>query len=230
MTPESLKNLLENASLEDGLQLLSNHFGKKSVFSTSFGQEDQVIADAIFKNQFNINVFTLDTGRLFQETYELMDNTRAKYKTNFATYFPNNQSVENLVNEKGFNSFYESVENRKECCFIRKIEPLTRALAGAEVWITGLRAEQSDNRASMEIIEWDEKFKVIKYNPLIHWTYEEVLAYLKINKVPDNPLHRKGFISIGCGPCTRAIAPDEHPRAGRWWWEASQKECGLHAS
>ncbi len=228
--PESLKNTLENTSLSEGLAFLSKEFGKKAVFSSSFGQEDQVIADAIFKNNLAIKVFTLDTGRLFQETYELMDTTRVRYKADFETYFPDNQSVEKLVNEKGFNSFYNSVADRKECCFIRKIEPLTRALAGAEIWITGLRAEQSENRADMEMLEWDEKFQVIKYNPLIHWTYDEVLAYIKINKVPDNSLHRKGFISIGCAACTRAITPDEHPRAGRWWWEASHKECGLHAS
>ncbi|WP_044172317.1 phosphoadenylyl-sulfate reductase [Flectobacillus major] len=230
----ALKQALETLSLGESLQYVAEHYNQV-VFSSSFGQEDQVITDAIFKNNptkapLNIRVFTLDTGRLFQETYELMDSTKTKYNQQFETYFPNTAKVEALVKEKGFNSFYYSVENRKECCFIRKIEPLKRALAGAEIWITGLRSEQSDNRAGMEIVEWDEANKVIKFNPLIHWTYDEVLAYLKENKVPDNPLHRKGFISIGCAPCTRAIAEGEHPRAGRWWWEASQKECGLHAS
>jgi len=171
----------------------------------------------------------LDTGRLFQETYELIDRTRSRYKKNIEVFYPNTEKVQQLVTQKGANSFYESVENRKECCFIRKIEPLKRALAGAEVWITGLRAEQSENRNDMKIWEWDEGNKVWKFNPLIHWTYEDVLTYITENKVPDNPLHRKGFISIGCQPCTRAIGPDEHPRAGRWWWEESKKECGLHA-
>ncbi|MEA5428346.1 MULTISPECIES: phosphoadenylyl-sulfate reductase [Arcicella] len=223
-----LKQALEGLSLTEGLSYMAENYGKV-VFSSSFGQEDQVITDAIFKNNFNIKVFTLDTGRLFQETYELMDTTKNKYGKEFETYFPNTAKVEALVKEKGFNSFYFSVENRKECCGIRKIEPLKRALAGAEIWITGLRSEQSENRSDMEIVEWDANNNVIKFNPLIHWTYEDVLAYLKENRVPDSPLHRKGFISIGCAPCTRAIQEGEHPRAGRWWWEASQKECGLHS-
>ena len=219
---------LETLSLVDSLRYVAEKYPSKVVFSSSFGQEDQVITDAIFKNDLAIKVFTLDTGRLFQETYELMDRTRAKYKKDIEVYFPNTANVEKLTKEKGFNSFYESVENRKECCYIRKIEPLKRALAGAEVWITGLRAEQSENRSDMPIWEWDESNKVFKFNPLIRWTYEEMLNYLKENKVPDNTLHRKGFVSIGCLPCTRAIEAHEHPRAGRWWWEESQKECGLH--
>ena len=225
---ESLIEQLESLSLEESLKYITENY-ENVVFSTSFGQEDQVITDAIFRNHLNIRVFTLDTGRLFQETYELMDSTKTKYKKEFETYFPNTARVEALVKEKGFNSFYFSVENRKECCFIRKIEPLKRALAGAEIWITGLRSEQSENRADMKIVEWDEGNKVIKFNPLIHWTYEQVLDYLTVNRVPDNPLHRKGFISIGCLPCTRAIQEGENPRAGRWSWEASQKECGLHS-
>ncbi len=225
---ESLISNLENLSLEGSLTYLSENYSKV-VFSSSFGQEDQVITDVIFRNHLNINIFTLDTGRLFQDTYELMDTTKNKYNQSFDTYFPTTQRVEELVKEKGFNSFYYSVENRKECCFIRKIEPLKRALSGAEIWITGLRAEQSENRADMKIAEWDEGNKVIKVNPLIYWSYEQVLDYLRINRVPENPLHRKGFVSIGCQPCTRAITEGEHPRAGRWWWEESQKECGLHS-
>lgn len=220
---------LESLSLEDSLTYVTGNY-KNVVFSTSFGQEDQVITDAIFRNNLKIRVFTLDTGRLFQESYELMDATKTKYNKEFETYFPNTSRVEVLVKQKGFNSFYFSVENRKECCFIRKIEPLKKALLGAEIWITGLRAEQSENRADMKIVEWDEGNKVIKFNPLIHWTYEQVLDYLRLNRVPDNPLHRKGFISIGCQPCTRAIQAGENPRAGRWWWEESQKECGLHTA
>jgi phosphoadenosine phosphosulfate reductase len=225
---QELITKLESLSLEDSLKYVTENY-KNVVFSTSFGQEDQVITDSIFRNNLNIRVFTLDTGRLFQESYELMDSTKTKYNKEFETYFPNTSSVEALVKQKGFNSFYFSVENRKECCFIRKIEPLKRALAGVEIWITGLRSEQSENRADMKIVEWDEGNKVIKFNPLIHWTYEQVLDYLKVNRVPDNPLHRKGFISIGCQPCTRAIQAGENPRAGRWWWEESQKECGLHS-
>ena len=220
---------LQSLSSTEGLSFLTENIAGKIVFSSSFGQEDQVITDMIFRNNLPIEVFTLDTGRLFQENYELVDRTRAKYKKEIEVYYPNTSSVEKLTKEKGFNSFYESVENRKECCFIRKIEPLKRALNGAEVWVTGLRADQSENRNDMPIWEWDEGNQVYKYNPLINWTYDEVLAYLDEYKVPDNPLHRKGFISIGCAPCTRAIIDGEHPRAGRWSWEASQKECGLHA-
>jgi phosphoadenosine phosphosulfate reductase len=224
-----MKDQLEGLNLVDSLRLVAGAYPEGVVFSSSFGQEDQVISDAIWKNDLAISIFTLDTGRLFQDTYELMDITKAKYKKKFKTYFPDQEAVENLVQEKGFNSFYESVENRKECCAIRKIQPLKKALAGAKVWITGLRSEQSDNRSGMEIWEWDESNQVFKFNPLIHWTIEEVLEYLKENRVPQNRLHAKGFISIGCQPCTRAIEPGEHPRAGRWWWEESKKECGLHA-
>jgi phosphoadenosine phosphosulfate reductase len=158
-----------------------------------------------------------------------MDLTKKKYQLDLITYFPNLDKTEKLVREKGFNSFYSSVENRKECCFIRKMEPLARALEGVNIWITGLRAEQSENRAQMPIVEWDESRNLIKVNPLIDWSFEKLNAYLVEHKIPQNPLHKKGFISIGCAPCTRAIGPDEHPRAGRWWWENSQKECGLHA-
>ena len=220
---------LESLSLSESLHFIAQKHAQKVVFSTSLGQEDQVITDAIFKNNIAIKVFSLDTGRLFQETYELIDRTRARYKKNIDVFYPNTEKVQELTTEKGLNSFYESVENRKECCFIRKIEPLKRALIGAEVWITGLRAEQSENRNDMKIWEWDEGNKVWKFNPLIHWSYDDVLKYIAENKVPDNPLHRKGFVSIGCLPCTRAIEPNEHPRAGRWWWEESKKECGLHA-
>ncbi len=219
---------LENATLAESLKLVAEKYPSKVVFSTSLGQEDQVITDAILKNNIDIKIFTLDTGRLFQETYELLDKTRAKYRASIDVFFPNTENVQQLVRDKGANSFYESVENRKECCFIRKIEPLKRALLGAEVWITGLRGEQSENRSDMKIWEWDENNKVWKFNPLIHWTYQDVLDYIDANKVPDNILHKKGFISIGCQPCTRAISADEHPRAGRWWWEESKKECGLH--
>lgn len=220
----------QGLNLADSLAVLAEKFSGKVVFSTSLGQEDQVITDAIFKNNLPIGVFTLDTGRLFQESYELLDLTRTKYKKPIEVYFPENSSVQNLVNQKGMNSFYESVENRKECCFIRKVEPLNRALAGVSIWVTGLRAEQSEGRSDLSAFEWDASRKIIKFNPLVNWSYEEVLAYLKENKVPDNPLHRKGFVSIGCQPCTRAIMEGEHPRAGRWWWEESKKECGLHTT
>lgn len=219
---------LNDLTLLERLEWVSKNY-KKVVFSSSFGQEDQVITHEIASNKLDIEIFTLDTGRLFPETYEVMDKTRAKYKLDIKTYFPDTDKVEKLVSEKGFHSFYDSVENRKECCGIRKIIPLKRALKGAEVWITGLRAEQSENRQEMKIWEWDEGNKVFKFNPLIDWTYDQMTEFIKAENIPENTLHKKNFVSIGCQPCTRAIAEGEHPRAGRWWWETSQKECGLHA-
>ena len=227
---KTLEKELLSKSLPERIQFIAAYFaGESLVFSTSFGQEDQAITQAIASTKSNIKIFTLDTGRQFQESYELMDLTIKKYSISLQTFFPNTSAVETLVAEKGFNSFYTSVENRKECCFVRKMEPLNRALQGAKVWITGLRAEQSENRADMPIIEWDENRQLWKINPLIDWSFSQLENYLQEHKIPQNPLHKKGFISIGCAPCTRAILEGEHPRAGRWWWENSQKECGLHA-
>ncbi|SFE10753.1 phosphoadenylylsulfate reductase (thioredoxin) [Chitinophaga sp. CF118] len=225
---ENIRKALEGLDAPAAMRYLAEQFPGAVAFSTSFGQEDQVIADMIWRAKLPIRVFTLDTGRLFQETYDLMDLTRARYKQSFEVYFPETASVEKLLLEKGPNSFYESVENRKECCFIRKVVPLNRALQGVKVWITGLRAEQSENRQALDALEWDETRQLYKYNPLIHWSYEQMMDYLKTQNVPYNKLHDKGFISIGCAPCTRAVEPGEHPRAGRWWWELSKKECGLH--
>ncbi|MFT3902826.1 MAG: phosphoadenylyl-sulfate reductase [Niabella sp.] len=221
---------LENAPLAEAIAAVAGRFPHETVFSTSLGQEDQVITDAICKNNLPVKIFTLDTGRLFYEHYDLLEKTNARYKTNIQVYFPDAADVERYVNEKGVNAFYESVENRKECCYIRKVKSLNRGLKGAKVWITGLRAEQSENRKDMPIIEWDEAHGLYKFNPLIHWSYEQMLDYIKAHNVPYNPLHDKGFISIGCAPCTRAIEPGEDARAGRWWWEVSHKECGLHSS
>jgi phosphoadenosine phosphosulfate reductase len=225
---EHIRTALEGLDAPAAMRYLAEQFPGSVAFSTSFGQEDQVIADMIWKANLPIRVFTLDTGRLFQETYDLMDLTRARYKQSFEVYFPETKSVEQLLLEKGPNSFYESVENRKECCYIRKVVPLNRALQGVKIWITGLRAEQSENRQSLDILEWDEARQLYKYNPLIDWSYEQMMEYLKVQNVPYNKLHDKGFISIGCAPCTRAVEAGEHPRAGRWWWELSKKECGLH--
>jgi phosphoadenosine phosphosulfate reductase len=227
MDVNTLQAALENLDLEARLRVLCQH-SSAVVCSTSLGQEDQVLSDAIFRQALPIRIFTLDTGRLFEETLQLVDVTQAKYRQPIQTYFPESQAVESLVAEFGQNGFYQSVEARKACCQVRKIDPLVRALQGAEIWLTGLRAEQSDNRSQMPLVEWDARFGLLKVNPLLEWTYEQVLDYLKIHRVPDNPLHRRGFVSIGCAPCTRAIEPGEHPRAGRWWWEQSQKECGLH--
>ncbi|WP_326984531.1 phosphoadenylyl-sulfate reductase [Chryseobacterium sp. MYb264] len=223
-------DILKQLSAEEGLKLISTKFSDGVVFSTSLGQEDQVITDLIFSQKLPIKVFTLDTGRLFYEHYDLLSKNNSRYKIKTEVYFPEASDVEEYVNEKGMNAFYYSVENRKECCFIRKVKPLNRALENAKVWITGLRSEQSENRENMQVLEWDEQRNLYKYNPLIHWTYQDVLDYLEENKVQDLPLHKKGFISVGCQPCTRAIEPGENPRAGRWWWESSHKECGLHSN
>ena len=225
---DKLSTALEGLDATAAMQYLAEQFPGAVAFSTSFGQEDQVIADMIWRASLPIRVFTLDTGRLFQETYDLMDLTRARYKKPFEVYFPETSAVEKLLYEKGPNSFYDSVENRKECCHVRKVVPLNRALQGVKVWITGLRAEQSENRQSLHALEWDESRQLYKYNPLINWTYEQMISYLKEHRVPYNKLHDQGFISRGCAPCTRAVEPGEHPRAGRWWWELSKKECGLH--
>ena len=192
------------------------------------GIEDQVLTDTIFKNNIPVKIFTIDTGRLFNETYETLDRTIARYKKTIQVYFPDAGDVEEFVLTKGINSFYESVDNRKSCCHIRKVKPLNRALTGAKIWITGLRAGQSTNRMEMPMIEWDESRQLYKFNPLINWTDEDVMDYLGQFNVPYNRLHDKGFLSIGCAPCTRAVETGEDPRAGRWWWESSQKECGLH--
>lgn len=223
-----LNDTLEALSLTDALKKVVSIFPDGLVFSSSFGQEDMVITDALFSERLPVRVFTLDTGRLFQETYDLMDLTRARYRTSFEVYFPEAGEVEAYVLQNGMNGFYESVDARKACCHIRKVLPLKRALKGAKVWITGLRAEQSENRQQLPMWEWDPGFEVYKFHPLIHWSYDQVLGYLKNRQVPYNVLHDRGFISIGCAPCTRAIEPGEHPRAGRWWWESSKKECGLH--
>lgn len=230
MLTRELIEKIERSTLPEAVGLVAELFPGKVVFSSSLGQEDQVLTDVIFKNNIDVSVFTIDTGRLFNETYELLDKTLARYKKPIKVYFPEAPDVEEFVLAKGINSFYESVDNRKECCFIRKVKPLNRALEGAKVWITGLRASQSDNRRQMPMIEWSEERQLYKFNPLINWTFEEVMDYLKGHFVPYNALHDKGFISIGCAPCTRAVEPGEDPRAGRWWWETSQKECGLHAT
>ncbi|SIS65311.1 phosphoadenylyl-sulfate reductase [Belliella pelovolcani] len=224
----SLGEKLDSLSLSDGLALLSDLFPGKVVFSTSLGQEDQVITQLIAENLLDIHIFSLDTGRLFPETLDLVARTESKYKKRIEVLYPERTSVEKLVADIGINGFYDSVENRKYCCFVRKVEPLKRALAGNSVWVTGLRAEQSPNRADMKKIEWDEANQIIKFNPLLDWTYDQMIAYINENNIPYNPLHDKGFISIGCAPCTRAITEGEDPRAGRWWWEESKKECGLH--
>lgn len=228
--PSSLKAALAGKTEVEALAILADLFPGEVVFSTSLGYEDQVITDLIHSNNIDIKVFTLDTGRLFNETYMTLQKTNNRYDSKIEVMFPQTQPVEELLTNKGPLSFYESIENRKECCYIRKVEPLNRALKGQKIWITGIRADQSGNRQEMDQLEWDEAHQLFKFHPILNWTLEDVKNHLKTNNVPYNPLHDKGFVSIGCAPCTRAIMEGEDFRAGRWWWEdESKKECGLHA-
>ena len=220
---------ISGLKVKESLELLANTFSGKIIFSSSFSFEDQLISHEILSNQLPISIFTLDTGRLFSETYSVWVSTNERYNTHIKAYYPQAEALQDFVAEKGPNSFYESVENRKSCCYIRKVEPLKRALAGNEVWVTGLRAEHSTNRENLEMLEWDESNQIIKFHPLLHYSTEQVKAEITKHNIPYNPLHDKGFVSIGCLPCTRAVKPGEDFRAGRWWWEeADKKECGLH--
>lgn len=222
-------NILQGAKPKDVISFFAARYQDKISFSTSLGAEDQVLTDMICSIDPLIKIFTLDTGRLFQETYDLMQITEKKYRIKIRLFFPDAASVEKMVKEKGINLFYESIDNRKLCCHIRKIEPLQRALEGMKVWISGVRKEQSVTRQEFELVEWDESRQIIKLSPLIEWNESQVWEYLKENKIPYNELHDKGFSSIGCQPCTRAIKPGEPVRSGRWWWELPEnKECGLH--
>lgn len=225
---EKLNDIFKGLSLEESFEHLMQLGFKNMAFSTSFGQEDQVISDVIFKNNYPIDVFTLDTGRLFEETHKVFQDTFNKYSKKIITYFPDSSAVEQLLTEKGPYSFYDSVENRKECCGIRKVNPLQKALKGVDIWITGLRASQSSARNEVKIFGYDNAFGLPKFNPLAYWDLSAVEKYLEKNQVPQNSLHQKGFVSIGCAPCTRPIKEGDDIRSGRWWWEESKKECGLH--
>jgi phosphoadenosine phosphosulfate reductase len=223
-----LQDQLQALSAADGLQYVANQFDVGATFSTSFGIEDQVITHLIATQNLPISIFTLDTGRLFAETYSTWDNTLAKYKLAINTYYPDAGRLQDFITQNGPNSFYETVANRKTCCTIRKVEPLKKALEGKKIWITGIRAQQSTDRQLDTNIEWDAANNIIKYHPLLYWTFDEVNEFVSNHNIPTNPLHQKGFVSIGCAPCTRAVEPGEDFRAGRWWWEDAQKECGLH--
>ncbi|MGE4170155.1 MAG: phosphoadenylyl-sulfate reductase [Candidatus Margulisiibacteriota bacterium] len=226
---DSLNHDFEAQSPQAVLEWAIGQFGNGLLLASSLGVEDQVLTDMLVKLNPKARIFVLDTGRLHQETYEVMGLTQAKYSIRHEVYFPDAAAVEALVRQKGPNSFFESVENRKECCHIRKVEPLKRALSGAKAWITGLRREQAVTRTTLPKVEWDEAHGLIKLNPLADWTTEQVWDYVKTHDVPVNYLHKQGYPSIGCAPCTRAIKPGEDLRAGRWWWENPDgKECGLH--
>ncbi len=224
-----LNEMASRATPQEVLKEVDAKFSGTALFTTSFGYEDQVISDMIFNQQLDIRVVTLDTGRMFEETYKVWQRTNEKYGSAIVPYFPESAEVEQLLREKGPLSFYNSLEERKMCCHIRKVKPLQRALKGVECWITGLRASQSAVRSGLDYFMWDEANQAIKYNPLLEWGLEEVIKYVHDHQVPYNALHDRGFVSIGCEPCTRAIQPGEDFRAGRWWWEQnSGKECGLH--
>lgn len=213
----------------DFLNYFLGEFGERIALATSLGAEDQVITDMLAGIDKNFKIFTLDTGRLFPETYKLIDETNYKYNIKIDVYFPQSELVQKMVKERGINLFYESVENRKMCCGVRKVEPLQRAFEGLEVWICGLRKDQTVSRFFSQLVEWDKVNGLIKINPLIDWTEKDVWSYIREKNVPFNPLHQRGFASIGCQPCTRAVQPGEDFKAGRWWWEGQeQKECGLH--
>jgi phosphoadenosine phosphosulfate reductase len=220
---------LEKFSALEIVEWAVKKFENSLVFASSMGAEDQVLTDMLVKVSPDTRIITLDTGRLFPETYQIIEKTQRYYKKSIETYFPNYVEVEKMVNTLGINLFYDSVEKRKMCCHIRKIEPLERAFKGSEAWICGLRRDQSVTRSTNKVVEWDEANQLVKINPLIDWTEEHVWEYLTLNNVPYNKLHDNGFRSIGCQPCTRAVKEGEDVRSGRWWWENPEhKECGLH--
>lgn len=229
MNLTTLSKELDGQPLAECLKIISSHFGGKTIFTTSFGIEDQAITHMICENDLNIETATIDTGRLFSETYKVHNETLKKYKKEIKVYFPDHRLVEKMVTEKGPFSFYYSVENRHECCSIRKVEPLKRALENMECWISGIRSDQSDSRGRMKWLHYDDEKKIVKFYPLFNWSFNDVKKYIRDNNIPYNVLHDKGYVSIGCEPCTRAVKEGEDFRAGRWWWErGSEKECGLH--
>jgi phosphoadenosine phosphosulfate reductase len=227
---DAVPGWLADASAEESLAWANERFGERAAIAASFGVEDVVLIDLASRHAPRIGVFTLDTGRLPQETYQVMEEVRRRYRIEIASYFPERAWVEALEREKGFFSFRRSIEERRECCAIRKLEPLWRALADKSAWITGLRREQSATRADVATAEIDAAHGgIFKLNPLAAWTEAEVWRYACEHDLPVNALHAQGYRSIGCAPCTRAVGPGEDVRAGRWWWESPEhKECGLH--
>jgi phosphoadenosine phosphosulfate reductase len=227
---EAIPAWLAEASAEEALAWAEAEFGARAAIASSFGVEDVVLIDLASRHAPHVGVFTLDTGRLPPETYEVMEEVRRRYHVTIESYSPERAPVEQLEREKGFFSFRHSVEERKECCAIRKLEPLARALSGKSAWVTGLRREQSVTRAEVELVEIDPAHRgILKLNPLARWKEADVWRYARERSLPVNALHARGYPSIGCAPCTRAVAPGEDVRAGRWWWEQpEQKECGLH--
>ncbi len=228
MDVSKIEEEIKALEIADALRYFTEKFPGGVVFSTSLGQEAQVLADIIFTNRLSIRVFTVDTGRLFTETYQLLQLTQQKYGNKIDIFFPGHEDVEHLVKQYGINCFYNNEEQRRECCKVRKMLPMQRAMDGAKVWISGMRTSQSKHRSSLKKLSWNNTYNVIKFNPLSDWTLEQVNSYLTIHKVPVNTLHEQGYISIGCAPCTKPVEKGEDIRSGRWWWEKSEKECGLN--
>jgi phosphoadenosine phosphosulfate reductase len=229
---DRLNKEYESKNPEEILEWTLSNLHPNVALASSFGAEDVVIIHMLMEINPEARVFTLDTGRLNQETYDVMDEIRNKYKINIEVMFPNQDEVEQMVRAHGMNLFYKGIENRKLCCKIRKVHPLNRILSTLEGWITGIRSDQTQNRADSRIFEIDEQHGgILKVNPILYWSWEQVWDYIKANNIPYNKLHDNGYTSIGCEPCTRAIRPGEDLRAGRWWWERnSDKECGLHVA
>lgn len=226
---DRLNERFADATPQEVLAWFLKVYEGRIALSSSLSIEDQALTHMIVKENAKTRIFTLDTGRLFPETYQLIDRTNLTYNIKIEVFFPDYREVQRMVREEGINLFYNSIESRHRCCAIRKLEPLKRAFQGLDAWICGLRHEQSVTRKDMRLVEWDDIHGLIKVNPLINWSEEEVRNYIHKNHVPYNKLFDKGFPSIGCEPCTRAVKPGDDPRSGRWWWEAPDKrECGLH--
>ena len=230
-----LNERFRDAPAEEVVGFFLQAYKGRIALSSSLSIEDQTLTDIIVNDSFftlhasSCRIFTLDTGRLFPETYQLIDKTNLTYGIQIEVFFPDYREVQRMVREEGINLFYNSIESRHRCCQIRKLEPLNRAFQGLDAWICGLRREQSVTRKDMQVVEWDEIHQLIKVNPLISWTEQQVWDYIHKHHVPYNKLHDRGYPSIGCEPCTRAIQPGEDVRAGRWWWESpDHRECGLH--
>ena len=224
-----LRDAYASHSPEELLGALLSRFGSRIALASSPGLEDQVLTDMLMRIDRRARIFTIDTGRLFPESYQLIDRTNMHYGIRMEVYFPAHTAVEQYVAEHGINAFYDSVEKRRACCHARKLEPLRRALQTVDVWICGLRSQQSVTRTGIDVVEWHQTNHLIKVNPLARWSEEQVWEYIHSTNTPYNKLHRRGFPSIGCQPCTRAVAEGEDIRSGRWWWESPEhKECGLH--
>jgi len=227
--PALPQDRLANASAIEVLEWAHQTFDSRVALACSFGAEDVALLHMCQRVTTEFRVFSLDTGRLNTETYETMDRLRTRYNVDIEVLFPRSEGVQRMVREHGINLFYDSIQHRKQCCAIRKIEPLKRVLHTLDAWVTGLRRDQNVTRLSTSKVEWDAANGIVKLNPLADWTEDDVWKYIDEHNVPFNPLHKRGYPSIGCEPCTRSISPDEDPRSGRWWWESPEtKECGLH--